>query len=68
VENVGFCHRNQLCAGLQSCVTSADCPPDHRCSLSTCCGPEQGRICIRPCAGTGGLRGAVAGGPTTTGR
>lgn len=53
VENTGFCHRNQPCAGLQSCTSSADCPPDHACSLSTCCGPEQGRICIRPCEGTG---------------
>lgn len=68
VENIGFCHRNQPCAGLQSCVSSADCPSDHRCSLSTCCGPAQGRICIRPCAGTQSRRGANIGGPTTTGR
>ena len=49
VEGTGICHRNQLCAGLQSCTSSADCPPNYGCSISTCCGPEQGNICIRPC-------------------
>lgn len=70
VENVGFCHRNQPCAGLQSCVSSADCPAGHACSLSTCCGPAQGRICIRPCEGTGFASFAgeeFTEGPTTAG-
>jgi len=49
VEGVGICHRSQPCAGLQSCTDSSDCLPDWACSISTCCGPAQGRICIRPC-------------------
>jgi len=66
-ENVGFCHRNEPCEGLQTCTTSADCPPDHpACSVSTCCGPVH--VCIRPCAGTQGLKAAAASGPTTTGQ
>jgi hypothetical protein len=70
VEGVGICHRSQLCAGLQSCTSSADCPTNWACSLSTCCGPEQGRICIRPCHEDGFAAESIdadAGGPTTTG-
>lgn len=71
-EGAGFCHRSESCAGLQSCQTSADCTdPSHpACSLATCCGPAQGPVCIRPCAGTQGLgaRAAAASGPTTTGQ
>ena len=71
VEGVGICHRNQPCAGLQSCASSAECPPDWACSISTCCGPEQGRICIRPCHEDGLAPSFVQGddgGPTTAGR
>ena len=68
-ERTGFCHRSELCEGLKSCQTSADCPPDHpACSLATCCGPEQGPVCIRPCKGTSGLREAAVSGRTTAGQ
>lgn len=53
-EGTGFCHRSELCAGLQSCTSSADCPADHpACSTATCCGDVH--VCIRPCAGTEGI-------------
>ena len=51
-EGTGFCHLPQSCTGLQSCTTSEDCAEGDACSLSTCCGPEQGPICIRPCPGS----------------
>jgi hypothetical protein len=68
VENTGFCHRGQSCEGLQSCDSSADCPAGYACSIATCCGPEQGQICIQPCAGTQGLRERDGSGPTTVGQ
>jgi hypothetical protein len=65
-EQVGFCHRSELCAGLQTCTTSADCPADHpACSTATCCGNVH--VCIRPCQGTQGLRARDVSGPTTGG-
>jgi hypothetical protein len=70
VEGVGICHRNQPCAGLQSCTSSSECPPNWACSLSTCCGPDQGRICIRPCHEDGFAPSFVeegGDGPTTAG-
>lgn len=70
VEGVGICHRSQPCAGLQSCTNSSECLPNWACSLSTCCGPEQGRICIRPCHDEGFAPSFVedgGDGPTTTG-
>jgi len=64
-EGTGFCHRSELCAGLQTCQTSADCTdPSHpACSTATCCGNVH--VCIRPCQGTRGRRNAAADGPTT---
>lgn len=67
-EGTGFCHRGESCGGLQTCTTSDDCTdPSHpACSTATCCGDIH--VCIRPCAGTQGLRAAAASGPTTTGK
>ncbi len=70
VEGVGICHRNQLCEGLQSCKSSAECPENWACSISTCCGTEQGRICIRPCHEEGFAPASlevIGGGRTTAG-
>jgi hypothetical protein len=66
VEGTGFCHRDQPCEGSQTCTRTADCPTGYACVAVSCCGEPA--ICLRPCAGTGGLAAARAAGPTTTGR
>ena len=71
VEGTGHCHLGQPCAGLQSCSSSADCQQGWACSLSTCCGLEQGQICIRPCHEDSFAPSSVeggGGGPTTNGQ
>jgi hypothetical protein len=45
VTGRGFCGRNSACR--RTCASNADCSPDRRCVVNTCC-PGPG-ICARPC-------------------
>ena len=45
-EGQCFCWQDDFCSGLQSCGSSADCPPGYSCIPNTCCG---GPVCIAGC-------------------
>jgi hypothetical protein len=64
LEGTGFCAAVTGCLSLQTCTITADCPTGHACSESTCCAE---RVCLPPCAGTGGLAAARGAGPTIVG-
>lgn len=68
-EGTGACvHGSTPCAGIRTCVTSADCPPGSACLTTSCCGSFGvcGPLCnpVTPASSTVALPQVKAKGPT----